>query len=253
MTEFVISGLEEAVGVLKTLAVKHGVRDLWWRGQDVYNWELSPGIFRDYGHRSESNFNLRFRAKAKARYASCPPNDAHIDWLLLAQHYGLPTRLLDWSESMSVGLYFAVQDDGYLGEDGALYYLLPSLLNKNEVARHSIFMSEEAEITKITRDAFRYERIDSEKILAFFPDQFDIRHIAQNTMMTIHGRPQPLDEWGHAEECVVKIRVKREGKELMRELLTFVGTSRANLFPDLENLATEVKQLTFRERVDRKT
>ncbi len=235
MTEFVVSGLEEAVGVLKTLVVKHGVRDLWWRGQDIYNWELSPGIFRDHGHRSESNFNLRFRTKAKVRYASCPPNDAHIDWLLLAQHYGLPTRLLDWSASISTGLYFAVQDDGYLGEDGALYCLLPSLLNKNEVARHSIFMSEEAEITKITRDAFRYESTESEKILAFIPDQFDIRHIAQNTVMTIHGRPEPLDEQGRAEECVVKIRVKREGKKEMRELLKFLGTSRANLFPDLGN------------------
>lgn len=248
MTEFAISELEEAVGVLKTLAGQHGVREFWWRGQDVYDWELIPGVHRGYSRGSEPNFNLRFRTKAKVRYPNCPPNNAHIDWLLLVQHYGLPTRLLDWSESMAVGLYFSMLNDQYLSEDGALFCLLPSLLNKNELSRDSILMSEDIEVTKITRDAFRSRNTASEHILAFFPDQFDLRHIAQNTAMTIHGRPGGLESQAHAEECVVKIRVKHEGKKRMRELLKFFGASRANLFPDLANLAMELKGLTFRLR-----
>ncbi len=47
--------------------------------------------------------------------------DHNLDWLALMQHYGLPTRLLDWSTNMLVGLYFAVNKDEDI--DGSLYVL----------------------------------------------------------------------------------------------------------------------------------
>ena len=55
---------------------------------------------------------------------------AGISWLTLMQHYGLPTRLLDWSESPLVALYFALSSDEDAKADAAVWVLNPMKLNK---------------------------------------------------------------------------------------------------------------------------
>jgi len=241
-----ISEFKNTIDLLKTLVIKYDTRDLWWRGQSDFEWKLVANIYRNYRKRAESNFNLRFRTKAKARHNNCPDNDKKIEWLFLAQHYGLPTRLLDWSESLAVGLYFAVEDDRYKDLDGSLYCLIPSLLNKNELNRDSLLMSEDKEVEKLTGDAFRYDKMESNNILSIIPDQFDLRHIAQQTVFTIHGRPEPLDTQSYSEPCTHKIKVKKECKGEIRELIKFFGITESNIFPDLDHLANELKNLKFK-------
>jgi hypothetical protein len=60
--------------------------------------------------------------------AKTPDPDDYFGWLFLAQHYGLPTRLLDWSESPLVALYFAVTE-GHEDHDGCVWALWPGGLN----------------------------------------------------------------------------------------------------------------------------
>ncbi len=242
-----INSFNDAIGVLTALVLKHGVRDIWWRGQSRYEWDLVPSIYRGFGKRSESNFNLRFRTKAKVRHESCPENSNQIEWLFLGQHYGLPTRLLDWSESIAVALYFAVENGENLDADGSIFCLLPSMLNKNELNRDSIFLPEEKEVAKITRDAFRYSPQEATNIVSVIPDQFDLRHIAQQTVFTIHGRPDPLDRVSYEEQCVYKIRVNKDCKKEIQELIKHFGVTKSNIFPDLDNLAEELRELRFRE------
>ena len=74
--------------------------EIWWRGQSSAAYLLVPRVYRiNRGVRAEQNLSLRFRQYAQTRYEKCPPQDDFCSWLFLAQHYGLPTRLLDWSES----------------------------------------------------------------------------------------------------------------------------------------------------------
>lgn len=99
---------------------------IWYRGQASAEWALTPGYLRLTTPPSEATLLKRFKQSAAMLIEMAPR--VTFDWLFLMQHYGVPTRLLDWSESPLVGLYFAVES---MNDDGALWLLRPSELNKN--------------------------------------------------------------------------------------------------------------------------
>lgn len=104
---------------------------LWFRGEDKSYplGNLIPGVFRIVDGKvydEVSMFNV-FRLRA-GDYRK--DNPTTLDWLCLMQHYGLPTRLIDWTESPLVALYFAVRDKANHDEDGFIYALDARRLNR---------------------------------------------------------------------------------------------------------------------------
>jgi hypothetical protein len=104
---------------------------VWFRGQADAAWSLLPSLERHGGVDVELTLFKRFKQNALPFVMHRPQDE--WEWLFVMQHHGLPTRLLDWTESPLVALYFVVTDPSKeaKAEPGALWALLPLELNKN--------------------------------------------------------------------------------------------------------------------------
>jgi hypothetical protein len=101
---------------------------VWFRGHANKNWALSPSISRGRTDPivDEFRFFKQFKQDA-ARVIANPPTD-EWGWLFLMQHYGVPTRLLDFTENPLVALFFAVRE--HEDVDGSLVVMEPAKWNK---------------------------------------------------------------------------------------------------------------------------
>lgn len=102
--------------------------ETWFRGQGTYNHSLLPQVFRqgrpfncqiDEGGMCEE-FMRRYPEQSTS-------HKTVYDWLTLMQHYGVPTRLLDWTTNLLVALYFCCVKAR--GQDGALFAFSPQILS----------------------------------------------------------------------------------------------------------------------------
>jgi hypothetical protein len=218
----------------------------WWRGQRQADWNLQPSLYRQGLANKEANLNARFRLMAKTRRSEVPSASDPLGWLFLMQHYRLPTRLLDWSQSPLVALYFAIEkpDNG----DAALWALSPTRLNAVEAKTKSICTPGSETIGRLGVEAFKRdaEKPDA-RILAVLPQEADLRHLVQQPAFTLHGRQEPLDQGVESQTFLAKVRVPAAAKEPLRQALALLGINRASLFPDLENLALELQGLEFEQ------
>jgi hypothetical protein len=88
----------------------HAQEPRWFRGEPVSEKALMPTLYRDGFTPHENALLQMFRARAGGFHDTVPMREHTDQWLFLARHAGLPTRLLDWSESALIALYFALEE-----------------------------------------------------------------------------------------------------------------------------------------------
>jgi len=216
--------------------------DLWWRGQSQKGLKVYPKVFRGYTDFDEVNLIHNFRDQAPTRYPGWPTDKTQQ--LLLMQHYGLPTRLLDWTRDLLTGLYFAVWNTKRDNEDGVLWALNPVLLNQHQLNKNKVLTSDDKEIEQLVNDAFTRTMERGKvptKVIAYVGPQIDLRMLVQSGVFTIHSPEAPcLQDLPNREFFAAEITIPKANKESLRRALDMNGFSRRTLFPDLGSLAGDL-------------
>lgn len=151
-----------------------------------------------------------FKQQARAYLPSSPESD--LQWLAIAQHFGLPTRLLDWTDSLLVAAWFAVEQGGAKNADSAIW-----------VTRG---------VSAIAPD-YAGEVLTLAEPQCYRPPHISPRIVVQGSVFVIC--PKPTDEL--ALPFVRKIVIKRETEFTIKKRLNACGINRRRLFPDLGGLS----------------
>ena len=220
---------------------------LWWRGQSKNNWTLHPSIYHKKMASNESYMSAQFRNQARVRHHDVPDISDGPSWAFLMQHYGLPTRLLDWSQSPLIALYFAVQDCEFDDGDAVVWGLLPTNLNKSQVGVNSVFGIGSPQVRPIFSNIWKNpeSKVDAPHILAVNTQHVDVRQMVQASEFTIHGTDVGMNELPDSNQYLVSITIPGSQKKAFRQLLSLLHLTESYLFPDLEHLAKQIQTIEF--------
>jgi hypothetical protein len=91
-----------------------------YRGQSSNHWTLKPSVMRGLRKNAEKEIFSELMTEAPGEFNG---DRSMFDKLVRAQHYGLPTRLLDVSLNPLVALYFACDEQSHHDKDGVVHLL----------------------------------------------------------------------------------------------------------------------------------
>lgn len=194
---------------------------LLFRGHKSSEYKLIPSIGR-YKTNKKTEFTPTDEIKSlnlfkQKSYPYLDKNISKLELLALAQHYGLPTRLLDWTWNPLVALYFSVKDE--FDYDSAIFVW-------------------EKDFSGQLNPEFDPFKID--KIKLYIPLHFTKRIMAQSGIFSI--QPNPNSEI--VDTNISKIIIKKEIRLEIKKSLEKFGINQSTIFPDLDGVGEYVKWLT---------
>jgi type I restriction enzyme M protein len=185
------------------------------------NWRrLSDGTSAEYSAALEREAFECFRREASPHIAIKP--EADLEWLSIAQHHGLATRFLDWTESPLVAAYFAVASGSFARgsrrerKDAAIYGIpRPARIEDEKDSLESLNK-------KLGQTVHRYD-----------PQHIFTRITVQRALFTYHTHPEKSYEPPGLLKWIIP------GRECFRikMILDKCGFNEASLFPDLVGIA----------------
>jgi hypothetical protein len=240
-----VSSLSDYLAILSALLADED--QFWFRGHNNLAWELTPsGLrYRNLERRNRAIELLRdFRRVAEIKLARLPQPDEELKWLQLAQHYGIPTRLLDWTESATIALHFACLRPGKEDTDGMVFLVNPKHLSRLRRRKDKTSLDAHLEPTLIKG----YFELDGRRggaaglpTVAIKPVWNSERLMVQRGVFTLHGSRQfSLDD--AQAPSLVAIPIVREVKEKLRVELGRVGVDEMTVFPELEHACRHLKR-----------
>lgn len=235
-----VSSLAQFVALFEKDGRFAGLSNHWFRGEGKLRkrGSLLPSISRA-GSTVQREWGLyqRFRQNASA---FLPHSSLTAwDWMFYMRHYGIDTRLLDWSESALVALYFAVEKPDNDNRGGVVWCLDPVRLNELAGSARQIHCAG----LDATLDSYTIESVKTSpddvlyQPLAFIAPRSFPRLVAQQGVFTVtHRHPVALDAI-RDDSLLARVRVPAGSKSRIRSALQSLGYSRLSLYPELQSLA----------------
>jgi len=224
-----------------------GIRP-WFRGEPESKTPVLPSLYR--GEHDEDLLLQHFRLKASVYgLRHTPPRDRHTDqWLFLAQHHGLPTRLLDWTEGALVALLFALQE-----KSPVLWMLNPIAMNNLSLPadrqRHTYSFDwtwvESDDPINIynenIRGAWQKDNKGTDLPVAVLTTYTHPRMSAQRSCFTVHGRKKESLSELVPPSVLKRYSIDPSVRDDLIGDLDLLGVSCATVFPDLDGLAKDLR------------
>ena len=222
-----------------------------FRGLSNADYRLETTLIRLRGNFAELERHL-LRNFKKYAHRNVVERDSLWHWLSVAQHYGLPTRLLDWTYSPFIALHFATANIDNFDTDGVIWavnyvkahQLLPERLRtKLEVEGANVLTVEMLSESVRSLDELAHLS-DGEFVIFFEPPSIDDRIINQFAFCSVMSNPTlALDDWFREHpEIWRRIVIPAELKWEIRDKLDQANITERVLFPGLDGLSRWLKR-----------
>jgi hypothetical protein len=239
-------------------------KSLWYRGCGSAAHQLLPSLYRHKRLKTPDDLaNLERQLMTRFRQRSIPYHSRSLadDWdtLFFMQHYGVPTRLLDWTENPLIALHFALMGAtnrptksgkvAYASE--AVVWMLDPVGWNRHALRHVSYeggvLTPDDEAIKSYRPAPKFAGMHNHPV-SLYGAHNSARIVAQQGVFTIFGRDsEPMEKVFQADnfpvQCLTKFSVRKSLISQLRQSLLNHGVTESVVFPDLEGLAREIKRV----------
>ena len=189
----------------------------------------------------ERHMLRNFRKYAGSRAV---PVDSEWNWLALAQHHGLPSRLLDWTFSPYVALHFATADPTAFDRDGVVWcadYVgahehVPAVLRATlEQEGADVFTTEM--LAEVASSVVELDALTDEPFVIFVePPSFDERIVNQYALFSLISAPSARPDEALSAGLIRRVVLPAELKWEIRDKLDQANVTERVLFPGLDGL-----------------
>jgi hypothetical protein len=242
---------------------KKAKQSLWYRGCGQSFHPLLPSLYRHKKAKTpEELATLERQLIARFKQKSLPYLTRSLtdewDTLFFMQHYGVPTRLLDWTENPLIALHFALMRAPYkvrgdrrikYTADATVWVLDPAQWNRHAL-KHQSFdggpLTPGDEPLQAYKPTPTFAKMNNHPV-ALYGAHNSPRIVAQQGVFTIFGQnTAPMEqvyiEESFPSESLAQIVLSRSVINKMRESLLNHGVTESVVFPDLEGLSRELKR-----------
>ncbi len=225
---------------------------LWFRGHSDINWVLIPGVYRSSFPKNDEDKRLEYEQSLtqdfrvfSAGLRSGNENDAEL--YFLQQHYGMPTRLLDWTNNPLAALFFAVAPNNN-SQDGEIFLMDATQIAPGTASRKfnghdfsGIATGTNPVFTDALKPISQWKTINEfpDFIIPVRPDYFDKRINLQGSCFTFHVPKE--QELKKSNTFLTNCRIPSSSKASIMRELSLLGIDHFNIFGNLEGLASTLK------------